>query len=208
MTRHLMVIHGKPVESSDGRYIDIENPASRTTIGQVPRATEADVDSAVLSAAAAFEACRLVAPHDRRRPPVSGGHVHGGAGVPSRAGSGPRSENGPSVTPRDPANVSYRPASRRPGAPAPSRLPRYGNRRGPRSCTGCHTCRTSMPRSVSPTFLMMKNCFGAPDSESQPHAARQWREATAAASPPCPSSGSYRGCSPCPRTSSRPACRS
>ena len=30
------------------------------------------------------------------------------AGVPSRAGSGPGSENGSSVNPRDPANVSYR----------------------------------------------------------------------------------------------------
>ena len=67
INRHLMVIDGQPVESSDGRYIDIENPANRTTIGQVPRATEADVDSAVRAAAAAFEAWRLVAPRDRGR---------------------------------------------------------------------------------------------------------------------------------------------
>src|SRR6188508_1182284 len=67
MIRHLMVIHGQPVESSDRRYIDIENPANRTTIGQVPRATEADVDSAVRSAAVAFEAWRLVSPQDRGR---------------------------------------------------------------------------------------------------------------------------------------------
>jgi acyl-CoA reductase-like NAD-dependent aldehyde dehydrogenase len=65
--RHLMVIDGKPVESSDGRYIDIENPANRTTIGRVPRATGADVESAVLAAAAAFETWRLVAPRDRGR---------------------------------------------------------------------------------------------------------------------------------------------
>jgi acyl-CoA reductase-like NAD-dependent aldehyde dehydrogenase len=65
--RHLMVIDGKPVESADGRYFDIENPANRTTIGQVPRATEIDVDSAVLAAAGAFEAWRLVAPRDRGR---------------------------------------------------------------------------------------------------------------------------------------------
>jgi acyl-CoA reductase-like NAD-dependent aldehyde dehydrogenase len=65
--RHLMVIDGKPVESSDGRYIDIENPASRTTIGQVPRATETDVDAAVRRAATAFETWRLVAPRDRGR---------------------------------------------------------------------------------------------------------------------------------------------
>src|SRR5262249_426855 len=55
------------VESSDHRYIDVENPANRATIGRVPRATEADVDSAVLSAAAAFETWRLVAPRDRGR---------------------------------------------------------------------------------------------------------------------------------------------
>jgi acyl-CoA reductase-like NAD-dependent aldehyde dehydrogenase len=62
-----MVIDGKEVESADGRFIDIENPANRTSIGQVPRATDADVDSAVLAAAAAFEAWRLVTPRDRGR---------------------------------------------------------------------------------------------------------------------------------------------
>ncbi|PWT80338.1 MAG: aldehyde dehydrogenase [Blastocatellia bacterium] len=67
MARHLMVIDGKSVESSDRQYIDIENPANRTMIGQVPRAAAADVDAAVLAAAAAFETWRLVAPRDRGR---------------------------------------------------------------------------------------------------------------------------------------------
>jgi betaine-aldehyde dehydrogenase len=67
VARHLMVIDGKSVESSDHRYIDIENPANRATIGQVPRAIEADVDSAVRGAAAAFETWRLVPPRDRGR---------------------------------------------------------------------------------------------------------------------------------------------
>jgi acyl-CoA reductase-like NAD-dependent aldehyde dehydrogenase len=67
MVRHLMVIDGRSVESSDGRYLDIENPAKRATIAQVPRATAADVDSAVRAAAAAFEAWRLVAPRERGR---------------------------------------------------------------------------------------------------------------------------------------------
>ncbi len=67
LTRHLMLIEGKPSESSDGRFIDIENPANRTPIGQVPRATGADVDTAVRAAAAAFETWRLVAPRDRGR---------------------------------------------------------------------------------------------------------------------------------------------
>ena len=66
-TRYLMLIGGKPADSSDGRYIDIENPANRTVIGDVPRATDADVDHAVRAAAVAFEAWRLVAPRDRGR---------------------------------------------------------------------------------------------------------------------------------------------
>jgi betaine-aldehyde dehydrogenase len=66
-TRHLMLIGGQPAESSDGRFIDIENPANRTVIGEVPRATDADVDKAVRAAATAFEAWRLVAPRDRGR---------------------------------------------------------------------------------------------------------------------------------------------
>jgi hypothetical protein len=65
INRQLMVIGGRSVESSDGRYIDVENPANRTTIGQVPRATADDIDSAVRGAAAAFEAWRLVVPRDR-----------------------------------------------------------------------------------------------------------------------------------------------
>jgi len=62
-----MLIGGKPAESSDGRFIDIENPANRTVIAEVPRATDADVDKAVRAAATAFEAWRLVAPRDRGR---------------------------------------------------------------------------------------------------------------------------------------------
>ena len=50
---NLMMIDGRSVESSDGRYIDIENPANRTTIAETPRASKADVDFAVLQAAAA-----------------------------------------------------------------------------------------------------------------------------------------------------------
>jgi betaine-aldehyde dehydrogenase len=67
LTRHLMMINGRPVESSDGRYLDVENPANRTVIGEVPRATPADVDTAVGAAAVAFEAWRRVAPRDRGR---------------------------------------------------------------------------------------------------------------------------------------------
>jgi betaine-aldehyde dehydrogenase len=65
IVRHQMLIGGKRAESSDGRRIEIENPANRTVIAEVPRATAADVDKAVRSAAAAFETWRLVAPRDR-----------------------------------------------------------------------------------------------------------------------------------------------
>src|SRR5437762_1181934 len=66
-TRHRMVIGGQSVEGVDGRHIDIENPANRTTIGEVPRAGETDVDAAVRSAATAFDTWRQVAPRDRGR---------------------------------------------------------------------------------------------------------------------------------------------
>jgi betaine-aldehyde dehydrogenase len=62
-----MVIDGRSVESADGRYIDIENPANRTTIAQAPRAIAVDVDAAVRAAAAAFETWRMVAPRERGR---------------------------------------------------------------------------------------------------------------------------------------------
>jgi betaine-aldehyde dehydrogenase len=65
--RHLMLVNGKPAQSSDGRYIDIENPANRSVIGEVPRATDADVDTAVRAAAAAFASWRMVAPRERGR---------------------------------------------------------------------------------------------------------------------------------------------
>ena len=65
--RSLMLIGGKAVESSDGRFIDVENPATRTVIASVPRGTEADVDAAVRAAVAAFEAWKRVTPKDRGR---------------------------------------------------------------------------------------------------------------------------------------------
>ena len=65
--RSLMLIGGKAVESSDGRFIDVENPATRTVIASVPRGTEADVDAAVRAAATAFEEWKRVTPKDRGR---------------------------------------------------------------------------------------------------------------------------------------------
>jgi acyl-CoA reductase-like NAD-dependent aldehyde dehydrogenase len=65
--RSLMLINGSPVESADGRFIEIESPAKRTLIGQVPRASEVDVDKAVRAAAAAFDTWRSVPARDRGR---------------------------------------------------------------------------------------------------------------------------------------------
>src|SRR5687767_13433882 len=47
MPHSAMLIDGKPAEAQDGRVIDIENPATRRPIAQVPRGGEADVDAAV-----------------------------------------------------------------------------------------------------------------------------------------------------------------
>src|SRR4030095_2529586 len=63
----LMLIGGKGVESADGRYIDIENPATRRVIAQVPRGGEADIDAAVRAAASAFDTWKRVTPKDRGR---------------------------------------------------------------------------------------------------------------------------------------------
>ena len=62
-----MLIGGEPVEATDRRWIDIENPANRTVVGRVPRAGETDVDVAVRAAATAFGAWRAVAPRERGR---------------------------------------------------------------------------------------------------------------------------------------------
>src|SRR5919202_1324184 len=65
--RSLMLIDGKAVESSDGRFIHIENPSNRTVIAHVPRGTDADVDTAVRAAARAFGEWKRVTPKDRGR---------------------------------------------------------------------------------------------------------------------------------------------
>jgi len=62
-----MLVDGQAVEADDGRVIDIENPANRQVIAQVPRGGDADVDRAVQAAARAFETWRLVPPRERGR---------------------------------------------------------------------------------------------------------------------------------------------
>src|SRR5687768_2331726 len=67
VTRSLMLIDGQSVEAADGRTIDVENPATRTVVAQVPRGGEADVDRAVTAAARAFESWRRVPARERGR---------------------------------------------------------------------------------------------------------------------------------------------
>jgi betaine-aldehyde dehydrogenase len=62
-----MLIGGQAVEALDGRTIDVENPANRTVIAQVPRGGEADVDRAVDAAARAFDAWRQMPARHRGR---------------------------------------------------------------------------------------------------------------------------------------------
>src|SRR5262245_1936924 len=62
-----MLIDGQAADAQDGRLIDVENPANRSRIAQVPRACEADVDRAVVAAARAFDAWRSVPPRERGR---------------------------------------------------------------------------------------------------------------------------------------------
>ena len=65
--RARMLVDGQAADAQDGRVIDIENPANRRVIAQVPRGGEADVDRAVGAAARAFDTWRLVPARDRGR---------------------------------------------------------------------------------------------------------------------------------------------
>ena len=63
----LMIVGGDRRESASGAFIDVENPATHTIVGRVPRAGDADVDAAVQAASRAFEQWRTVAPRERGR---------------------------------------------------------------------------------------------------------------------------------------------
>jgi acyl-CoA reductase-like NAD-dependent aldehyde dehydrogenase len=63
----LMLVDGKWEAAADGRFLEVQNPANRQTIGEVPRASAADVDRAVKAAARAFVTWKLVAPRERGR---------------------------------------------------------------------------------------------------------------------------------------------
>lgn len=63
--RTLMLIDGAWAESANAEFLQVENPANRRVIGEVPRAREEDVDRAVQSAARAFEKWKRMAPRER-----------------------------------------------------------------------------------------------------------------------------------------------
>ena len=65
ISNSLMLVDGKWEGAVDGRLIQVENPAKRTIIGEVPRAGAAEVDRAVRAAAKAFESWKLVQPRER-----------------------------------------------------------------------------------------------------------------------------------------------
>jgi acyl-CoA reductase-like NAD-dependent aldehyde dehydrogenase len=62
-----MLIGGEWRDSQGGGVIAIENPATKRTIGEVPRGAAADVDLAVAAAKSAFPAWSRVPPRDRGR---------------------------------------------------------------------------------------------------------------------------------------------
>jgi acyl-CoA reductase-like NAD-dependent aldehyde dehydrogenase len=63
----LMLIDGAWVASASGSMLDVENPAKRRKIAEVPRGNAADVDRAVQAASRAFPAWSKVPPRERGR---------------------------------------------------------------------------------------------------------------------------------------------
>jgi betaine-aldehyde dehydrogenase len=67
LRRAQMLIDGTWVDSARGDTLDVENPANRQAIAQIPRGSAADVEHAVQAAARAFPAWSKVPPRDRGR---------------------------------------------------------------------------------------------------------------------------------------------
>jgi len=62
-----MLVDGQWVEAAGGQWIEVENPANRSVIAQVPRGGAEDVDRAVKAAARAFESWKAAPPRERGR---------------------------------------------------------------------------------------------------------------------------------------------
>jgi len=65
--RTQMLVDGQWVDAADGNWIEVENPANRTSLAEVPRGGAVDVDRAVKAAARAFERWKAVPPRERGR---------------------------------------------------------------------------------------------------------------------------------------------
>ena len=62
-----MLIDGSWVDSASGTTLDVENPANRQKIAEIPRGAAADVDRAVQAASRAFPSWSKVPPRERGR---------------------------------------------------------------------------------------------------------------------------------------------
>jgi len=67
ITTYQMLIDGKWVNSCEGEWINVENPANKTVFARVPRAKAADVDLAVAAAKRAFKPWSRTAASERGR---------------------------------------------------------------------------------------------------------------------------------------------
>jgi betaine-aldehyde dehydrogenase len=67
LERKSMLIDGCWEAAADGRFLEVENPADRSGIAEVPRARQADVERAVGAAARAFASWKLVPARERGR---------------------------------------------------------------------------------------------------------------------------------------------
>jgi 1-pyrroline dehydrogenase len=65
VTRQQNFVAGEWVDAVEGETMDVVNPATGESIGEVPRGTEADVDRAVQAAKTAFEEWRETTPGER-----------------------------------------------------------------------------------------------------------------------------------------------
>ncbi len=65
MKKYQLFIDGKWADSTEDKWIEVENPATREIIGKVPRGNADDVDRAVAAARAASESWADKTPHER-----------------------------------------------------------------------------------------------------------------------------------------------
>ncbi|MGC1744057.1 MAG: aldehyde dehydrogenase family protein, partial [Pseudolabrys sp.] len=67
LSKRHMLIGGEWVDSASGEVLEVEDPAHRRPIGEVPRGRAADVERAVKAAADAFPGWSRMVPRDRGR---------------------------------------------------------------------------------------------------------------------------------------------